>query len=102
MNQEQEDLLSQAQNSLDAAKLLYTRGNIMNRFNLPVIIEKDKDGYFAFCPDLQGCYTQGDSYEEVLSNIEDAIRLHIEDRLENGEPIPISEMVSLTTLEVQV
>ena len=76
--------------------------NILNRFTLPVIIEKDKDGYFAFCPDLQGCYTQGDSYEEVLSNIEDAIRLHIEDRLENGEPIPISEMVSLTTLEVQV
>jgi len=76
--------------------------NILNRFILPVIIEKDKDGYFAFCPDLQGCYTQGDSYEEVLSNIEDAIRLHIEDRLENGEPIPISEMVSLTTLEVQV
>ena len=61
----------------------------MNRFILPVIIEKDKDGYFAFCPDLQGCYTQGDSYEEVLSNIEDTIRLHIEDRLENGEPISI-------------
>jgi len=76
--------------------------NILNRFILPVIIEKDKDGYFAFCPDLQGCYTQGDTYEEVLSNIEDAIRLHIEDRLENGEPIPVSEMVSLTTLEVLV
>lgn len=76
--------------------------NILNRFTLPVIIEKDKDGYFAFCPDLQGCYTQGDSYEEVLSNIEDAIRLHIEDRLENGELISISEMVSLTTLEVLV
>jgi predicted RNase H-like HicB family nuclease len=55
-----------------------------------VIIEKDKDGYFAFCPDLQGCYTQGDSYEEVLSNIEDAIRLHIEDRLKNGKPISIN------------
>jgi predicted RNase H-like HicB family nuclease len=66
--------------------------NILNRFTLPVIIEKDKDGYFAFCPDLQGCYTQGDSYEEVLSNIEDAIRLHIEDRLENGELIPITRL----------
>jgi predicted RNase H-like HicB family nuclease len=59
-------------------------------------------GYYAFCPDLQGCYTQGGSYEKALANIEDAIRLHIEDRLENGEPIPMSEMVSLTTLEVQV
>jgi predicted RNase H-like HicB family nuclease len=73
-----------------------------NRFLLPVIIEKDSDGYVAFCPALQGCYTQGETYEEVLSNIEDAIRLHIEDRLSAGESIPASDMVSLTTLEVTV
>lgn len=72
------------------------------KFLLPVVIEKDSDGYFAYCPPLQGCYTQGGSYEEVLHNIQDAIRLHIEDRLANNEPIPTSEMVSLTTLEVQV
>jgi len=72
------------------------------KFWLPVVIEKDNDGYFAYCPSLQGCYTQGDSYEEVINNIQDAIRLHIEDRLANNEPIPTSEMVSLTTLEVQV
>jgi len=74
----------------------------MRKFVLPVVIEKDKDGYFVFCPALQGCYTQGDSYEEALNNIEDAIRLHIEDRLANGEPIPTIEMVSLATLEVRV
>ena len=73
-----------------------------DKFLLPVVIEKDSDGYFAYCPALQGCYTQGDSYEEVLSHIQDAIRLHIEDRLANNEEIPTSEMVSLTTLEVQV
>ena len=72
------------------------------KFLLPVVIEKDRDGYFAYCPPLQGCYTQGDSYEEVINNIQDAIRLHIEDRLAHNEPIPTSEMVSLTTLEVQV
>ncbi|MCR4408198.1 MAG: type II toxin-antitoxin system HicB family antitoxin [Anaerolineae bacterium] len=73
----------------------------MRKFMLPIIIEKDKDGYFAFCPSLQGCYTQGESYEEVLANIEDAIRLHIEDRLASGESIPTPEMVSLATLEVK-
>jgi predicted RNase H-like HicB family nuclease len=60
----------------------------MQKFVLPVVIEKDKDGYFVFCPLLQGCYTQGDSYEEAIDNIEDAIRLHLEDRLANNEPIP--------------
>jgi len=72
------------------------------KFVLPVVIEKDSDGYFAYCPNLPGCYPQGDSYEEVLYNIQDAIRLHIEDRLANNEPIRRSEMVSLTSLEVTV
>ena len=67
-----------------------------------VVIEKDKDGYFAFTPELQGCYTQGDTYEEVLENIRDAIRLHVEDRLDSGEEVPQPESVSLTTLEVAV
>jgi predicted RNase H-like HicB family nuclease len=74
----------------------------MRRFLLPIVIEKDQEGYFVFCPALQGCYTQGDSYEEALTNIEDAIRLHIEDRVASGESIPTAEMVSLATLEVQV
>lgn len=74
----------------------------MNVYRFPVIIEKDKEGYFAFCPELQGCYTQGDTYEEVLGNIKDAIRLHVEDRLEDGEEIPHSESVSLTSMEVAV
>ncbi len=57
----------------------------MFTFVLPVVIEKDCDGYFVLCPALQGCYTQGDSLEEALDNIEDAIRLHLEDRLAAGE-----------------
>lgn len=74
----------------------------MGAYKFSVVIEKDSDGYFAFCPELQGCYTQGDTYEEVLENIKDAIRLHIEDRVESGEDIPQSESVSLTLMEVAV
>ena len=54
----------------------------MKGHRFQVVIEKDKNGWFAICPDLQGCYTQGDSYEEALENIKDAIRPHVEDRLE--------------------
>ena len=74
----------------------------MTIYRLSVVIEKDADGYFAFCPELQGCYTQGDSYEEVLENLKDAIRLHLEDRRENKEVIPAIESISLTALEVAV
>ena len=74
----------------------------MTHYRFSVVIEKDKEGYFAFCPELQGCYTQGDTYEGILENIKDAIRLHVEDRLEDGEEIPQSESVSLTSMEVAV
>jgi predicted RNase H-like HicB family nuclease len=76
---------------------------IMKRkYKVSVIVEHDKDGYFAFSPELQGCYTQGDTYEEVMANIKDAIKLHLEDRLESGEVIPEIDLVSLTSLEVEV
>jgi len=72
----------------------------MSIYKFSVVIERDIDGYFALCPELQGCYTQGDTYEEVLGNIKDAIRLHIEDRIESSEEIPQAESVSLTMMEV--
>lgn len=74
----------------------------MKIFRLSVVIEKDEDGYFAFCPELQGCYTQGKNYEEALKNATDAIKLHIEDRLATGEIIKQPEMTSLTQVEVAV
>jgi len=74
----------------------------MKNYRFSVVIERDDDGYVAFCPELQGCYTQGESYEEVLENIKDAIRLHVEDRLKSGEELPHVDSISLTSLEVAV
>ncbi len=74
----------------------------MKKYKVSVVIEKDEDGYFAFSPELQGCYAQGDSYEEVLENIKDVIRLHLEDRIEGNEDIAKIESISLTSLEVEV
>ena len=74
----------------------------MGVYKFSVVVEKDIDGYFALCPELQGCYTQGDTYEEVLDNIKDAIHLHVEDRLKSGEDIPQAESVSLTLMEVAI
>lgn len=46
---------------------------------LPVIIEKDQDGFYvADCPDLPGCHTQGTTAKEAMTNIKDAIKLHLE------------------------
>ncbi len=74
----------------------------MGTYRISVVVEKNKEGYYAFCPNLQGCYTQGESFEEVIENIKDAVRLHIQDRLEVGEEVALPETVSLTSLEVAV
>ncbi len=58
---------------------------IFENLEIKIVIEKDGNGYFAFCPELQGCYTQGNSYEEVIENIKDAIMLHIEDEAMEDE-----------------
>jgi predicted RNase H-like HicB family nuclease len=74
----------------------------MKHVTFPIVVEGDADGYFVSCPSLQGCYSQGDTYEEAVANIKDAIRLHIEDRIADGEEIPEHLSVSLSTVEVAV
>ena len=62
----------------------------MPDYKFTVVVEQDEDGlYVASVPLLQGCYTQGETYEEALQNIRDAIKLHIEARQALGEPVPI-------------
>jgi len=62
----------------------------MPDYKFTVVAERDEDGlYVVSVPLLQGCYTQGETYEEALENIKDAIKLHIEARQASGEPIPI-------------
>jgi len=60
----------------------------MAEYEFTVVIERDEDGrYLALCPALQGCYSEGETEAEARTRIEDAIRLHIQDRLACGEPI---------------
>ena len=43
-----------------------------------VVIEHDAHGYYAWCPELQGCQTQGDNLEEARQNIGEAVGLYLE------------------------
>lgn len=71
--------------------------------NFSVIIEQDKQGFVAECLDLQGCYTQGKTYQEVVKNIKDAIKLHLADRLAKREKLTTSERsFSLSNFQIAV
>lgn len=72
------------------------------KHHFTIIIEKDRNGYYAYCPQLQGCYAQGETYEDALENISDAIKLHIEDRKACEEEWEQPEMVNVTSLELAI
>jgi predicted RNase H-like HicB family nuclease len=70
------------------------------QYHFSAIVGHDADGYWAKCPELQGCYSQGRTYEEALANLREAVGVHVEDRLALGEDIPQVEAISLITVEV--
>ncbi|HDH31193.1 MAG TPA: type II toxin-antitoxin system HicB family antitoxin [Candidatus Wolfebacteria bacterium] len=72
------------------------------QYHFSIIIEQDENGYFVFCPELQGCYSQGITHEEAVENIKDAIKLHLEDRFAAHEKLTETKSVSLSTVEVAV
>ncbi len=71
-------------------------------YKVGIVIEKDKDGYYASCPCLPGCQTQGYSKEEIMDNIREAISLYLETLSEDEIREALSEEILTTTLEVKV
>lgn len=64
---------------------------VQRRLRLPyhrVIYGDPIDGYMSQVPELPGCYSCGDTPEEALANIEEAMAAWIESNLLSGDPIP--------------
>lgn len=53
-----------------------------------VVIEKGESSYGAYVPDLPGCVAAGDTKEEAIRLIQEAIEFHIEGLKEEGQPVP--------------
>ena len=54
-----------------------------------VVLEQEPDeGFVASVPALPGCVSQGDTREDALRNIREAIELYLEDCRESSDPIP--------------
>jgi predicted RNase H-like HicB family nuclease len=63
-------------------------------YNYTVLLEKELDGgYHAFCPVLRGCHSQGDTFEESIANITEAIEIYIESLVADNQPIPRENLI---------
>lgn len=43
-----------------------------------IILEDESGGYVAFVPSLPGCHTQGDTLQELMDNVKEAVELYLE------------------------
>jgi antitoxin HicB len=77
---------------------------MMKTYDFKVLLEPDVDagGYVVSCPALPGCYTQGDTIDEALENIEEAILLCLEDMMAQNQPIPDMSKTLISSVAVTV
>ena len=62
---------------------------IMEQMRYTVVLEKEPAGGFvATVPALAGCVSQGETREETIANIREAIELYVEDCIASGDPVP--------------
>ena len=59
-----------------------------------VVIERAKQNYSAYSPDLPGCVATGKTRSETEQNMYEAIKMHVEGLLEDRKPVPKSESIS--------
>ncbi len=65
----------------------------MKYYSFQIVIEKEPEdeGYYAYSPNLSGCFSNGKTIEEAKHNIREAIQAHIESLISQGLSIPQDE-----------
>lgn len=71
-------------------------------YKVSIVIEKDEHGCYAYSPELDGCQSEGDSYEEALENIKEAVELYLETLSDSEKKSMLSKEILTTSLEVEV
>lgn len=71
-------------------------------YKISVVIEKDEYGYYAYCPQLEGCQSQGNTIEETKANIQEAIKLYISTLSEEEKKCLLNQEILTMAVEVQV
>jgi predicted RNase H-like HicB family nuclease len=76
----------------------------MKVYDFTVLLEPDEEtgGYVISCPSLPGCYSQGDTIDEALENVKEAILLCLEDMQAQDQPIPDMSRILVSSVAVAV
>lgn len=68
-----------------------------------VFLEPDPTGgYVVSCPSLPGCFSQGETLDEALENIKEAIELCVEEMIERKEKLPETDKTLVSSVVVNL
>ena len=71
----------------------------MNKVFYPVIFHPEEVGYSTFVPDIDGCFSQGDTMNEAVAMTQEAIGLMLEDCFQSDQPLPAPSQPGTLHLE---
>jgi len=71
-------------------------------YKVNIVFEKDEHGYYVYAPELPGCHSQGNTFEEAMNNIKEAIELYLETIPREEIEDYLSKEILTTTMEVKI
>jgi predicted RNase H-like HicB family nuclease/predicted RNA binding protein YcfA (HicA-like mRNA interferase family) len=74
--------------------IVYSSKLAGNNMQFAIVIEKSKNGFGAYVPDLPGCIAAGETIGETETLIKEAISFHLEGMREDGQPVPRASAIA--------
>ena len=60
------------------------------KFRILTVVERAPHNYAAYAPEVPGCVSTGKTVQETLKNMQEALQLHLEGMVEDGDELPLS------------
>ena len=60
------------------------------QYRILVVVEKAPHNYAAYAPEVPGCISTGKTVQETLRNMQEALKLHLEGMVDDGDELPLS------------
>ena len=74
----------------------------MKLYNYKVVVEEcEEGGFYAECPAFPGCHVEGETYEDTMKEMKEAVRTFIDDYILRNEEIP-SDHFSVTSVQIAI
>jgi len=74
----------------------------MKLYNYKVVVEEcEEGGYYAECPAFPGCHVEGETYEETMKEMKEAIKVFINDYISRNEELP-NDHFAVTSVQIGI